>query len=144
MQTKKIFETLSWGIVIVLFVSAILIVMFPPVPEGFVAGLIGVTGATIFYFILYTVEAVILAYSKLRQRKLLRKNILMVIYLSGFFITILSIVILGWTPKFIDNLIVAGAAAVCWLYWTFTIDYINPNDIVSQIEPLRDDLPPEA
>lgn len=137
----RVFSTASWLIVVGLLYAAVAIFLASPSGAGPVAQLIGVHGSQIFYACLYTLEAVLLAFSKFFKKKKMRKRMLMVIYLTGFFTSILTISITGFVPKLIDNILISVVAAGCWLYWTFKTEYINPATFYEQTVDLRDDLP---
>lgn len=122
----RIFAFTSWLIVFALLYSATAVWIVPPSGAGPVAQLLGVLGSQIFYCLLYVGESLTLAYSKLKKRARLRKNTLLVIYLTGFFTSLLTIGITGWTPALLDNLVISVAAAGCWLYWTFKTEYLTP------------------
>jgi len=121
----RLFRTTSWFIVFALLYSAVSVIIAKPSGAGPVASSIGIIGAQIFYFLLYTGESVSLAYSKMRKRSRWRKNTLLVIYLTGFFTSVLTIMLKGWIPELLDNLAISVAAAGCWLYWTFKTEYLT-------------------
>ena len=137
-----VFSTASWIIVIALFYGAAAVWLVPPSGSGPFAQLLGVTGAQVFYSLLYGTEAFALGYSKFFKKKNLRKNALLAIYLTGFFTSILIIIISGFVPGVIDNLILATLASGCWLYWKFKTEYLTPNQFYNSTCELRDDLPP--
>lgn len=137
----KVFSTLSWLIVFALVWSIISLWLSEPSGAGPVAGAAGILGAQIFYTALYSLQALFLAWSKIFKRKKMRRNTLMVIYLTGFFTSILTLTIAGWTPKIIDNLLIASSAAFCWLYWKFKTEYIDPKEFEDVVWKLRDDTP---
>lgn len=128
MRSKKwdrLFSTISWFVAIALLFSASNVWFAPPTGLGPIGGTLGVLGAQIFYTVLYAGEAIILAIAKRLKMNRLRKHTLLVIYLTGFFTTLLTMLVVGWTPKFIDNLLVAGAAAWCWLHWKMRTEYVD-------------------
>ena len=137
----KVFSTASWIIVIALLYGAVAIWFAPPSGAGPVAQLIGSTGSQVFYCALYGIEGALLAYSKFFKRKKLRKNMLMIIYLTGFFTSILILSIAGWSTGLIDNFLLAGLASGCWLYWTFKTEYLTPSQFYDETLELRDDMP---
>lgn len=140
----RVFATASWIIVLALLYGAV-VIWFGATPsgQGPVAKLIGITGSQVFYSSLYGLEALVLGYSKAFKKKRLRKGALMAIYITGFFTSILSIAIAGFTPNVIDNLLLALLAAGCWLYWKFKTEYINPQHFAVLTQDLRDDFPPK-
>lgn len=125
-EMDKVFSTISWVIVVALIFSSISVWFAPPTGTGPIGGLLGVLGAQIFYSVLYSTEAAFLAFSKWKKRRRLRKNTLLVIYLTGFFTTTLTVLGVGWSVKFIDNFVFASCAAFCWLYWKFRTEYFDP------------------
>jgi hypothetical protein len=134
----KVFSTCSWLLVFILLYAAVFVVLTPIGVNGPVAQLIGVAGAEIFYTVLYTAEAIILAFSKWRKKKKLRKHVLMVIYLVGLFTGFLSVSLIGF--NFLaqwDNILTALIAAGCWLYWTFKTEYIHPEQFTHVIENME-------
>lgn len=143
----KVFSRTSWVLVLLLLFSAISIWAFAqpgPGPGQPIASALGVFVAKTFYTSLYTLQAALLAFSKWRKKKRMRKYVLMFIYLTGFFTSILAIFAYGWDARLIDNVLVACTAAVCWLYWTFKTEYISPDEFDKTLEELRDDLPPST
>lgn len=140
--SDRLFSALSWLVVIGLFVAATGIWLAPPSGAGPIAGWLGVKGAQYFYMFLYGAEAVALMIAKFFKNKRVRKHILMFIYLTGFFTTLMSILVGGFSPKIIDNFVVAVLAAACWLYWKFKTEYINQDVILESTLELRQDLPP--
>lgn len=115
----------SWLVALGLVFAASSIWFAPPTGLGPIGGLLGVLGAQIFYTVLYLGEAIILAIAKWFKMNRLRKHTLLVIYLTGFFTTLVTMLVVGWTPKFVDNLLLAGAAAWCWLYWKMRTEYVD-------------------
>lgn len=140
--SDRFFSTLSWLVVLGLFVAATGIWFAPPSGMGPVAGLLGIKGTQFFYMFLYGAEAAVLMIAKLFKYRRMRKHILMVIYLTGFFTTFMSILLTGFSPKIIDNFLIATGAAACWLYWKFKTEYIDPHLIQDDTFELRSDLPP--
>lgn len=139
----RVFATASWIIVIFLFISAYTVMFVsPPAGSGPVASLIGIAGAKIFYFVLYLVEAIVLAYSKFFKKKNLRKHTLVAIYCTGAFTSLLTLVGVGWSTKVIDNIVVTVVSAGCWLYWKFKTEYIDPATFEQDVDGLRSDGPP--
>ncbi len=135
----KLFATASWVLAAVLLYSAISLWVFPPTGAGPVGELLGILGAQLFYSVLYGSQALLLAYAKVKKKKKMRKYTLMFIYLTGFFTSILSVTLLGWSPKLIDNFALASLAAICWLYWTFRTEYINPTHFQKLSHHLKQD-----
>lgn len=125
----KVFVTASWIIVVALLFSAGSLWITPPTGAGPAAKLIGITGSQWFYALLYLSEALALAYSKLFKRHRMRKVVLLVIYLTGVFTFLLTLIINGVAVKLIDNLIVSFGAGFCWLYWKFRSEYISYEEI---------------
>lgn len=137
----RVFATVSWLIVIALLYSATSLWINPPSGVGPIASAAGILASQIFYTALYAGEAGFLAYSKAFKRKKMRKNTLMVIYLTGFFTSLLTLFIVGWVPGLIDNVLISLSAAFCWLYWTFKTEYIDPAAYNDAVWQLRDDTP---
>lgn len=140
----RVFSTISWFIVVGLVFAAASLWLSPPTGLGPIGSWLGVSGAQYFYTVLYGVEALALAVAKLFEKKNARKHVLMVVYLTGFFTSILNLTITGFSPKLIDNLAVSAGAAVCWLYWKFKTEYISANALQEDTLELRDDLPPAS
>jgi len=144
-ENKKwdaVFATASWVIVVALVVAVVSLLIQDPSGAGPVSRLLGVTAAKWFYIALYSAEALVLAYSKLWRRKELRKKALVAVYLTGLFTSILTLSIVGITPKIIDNVVLAVVAGGCWLYWKFKTEYIDPRAFDHSVMTMRDDLPP--
>ena len=140
-QLDRVFSFVSWIIAIALIYSAVNVWMVEPSGAGPIANAAGVLGAQIFYSLLYLGEAGFLAVSKWLKRKKMRKNTLLVIYLTGFFTSILTLFIAGWTPKLIDNVLISESAAFCWLYWKFKTEYIDVKEFDEDVWHLRKDTP---
>jgi len=139
----KIFSTTSWGLVFLLLFQALTLwTIFPPGPGGPIASAGGILVAKTFYTALYGSQAMLLAYSKWKRRKVMRKHVLMFIYLTGFFTSILTLTLAGWDVRLIDNFVAAVVAAGCWLYWTFKTEYISYEQFERDIDGLREDSPP--
>lgn len=134
----RVFAFASWMIVVFLLISAFS-VMFVSLPTGTgpVAGLLGITGAKWFYFALYTIEAAVLAFSKLFKRKTLRKHTLVAIYCTGAFTSLLTLAGVGFSPKVIDNISMTVVSAGCWLYWKFKTEYIRDEDFQRDMKELK-------
>jgi hypothetical protein len=139
-----VFSTLSWLIVVGLFFAAANIYITPPTGAGPLSQAIGIPKTQIVYFVVYAGEGIALTIAKLFKTKKIRKTVLMVIYLTGFFTSLLTLLIVGFVPQVIDNIVVAVAAAICWLYWKFKTEYIDPQLFIAEIEELRDDYPPNS
>lgn len=134
----KVFSTASWLIVFFLLTSAFTVMFVaPPAGSGPVASLIGIYGAQWFYFLLYSGQACLLAYSKLFKKKKMRKSVLIFIYLTGAFTSILTLASVGWSSKVIDNIAVTVISAGCWLYWKFKTEYIDPRMFEKDADGLR-------
>jgi hypothetical protein len=119
-----VFSFTSWLIVIALLYGVANLIAIPPTGHGPVANLIGTRPAQIFYIILYLSEALALGFAKWKKKDKMRKRVLLVIYLTGFFTSIIGFVVGGVTSKLIGNLVVAAASAFCWLHWTFRTEYV--------------------
>lgn len=124
----RVFSGVSWLIVGALISATVGVFMFPPTGLGPVAGALGIWGAQVIYGVLYGVLAVALAVAKLFRRKKFRKHVLMVTYLTGIMTTLLTVILVGFHPKIIDNVIIIVASAGAWVYWKFRIEYVNPKD----------------
>lgn len=125
---SRFFSTASWFIVAALFFSATAIWIDTPAPNGPVTQLIGLLGAQIFYCALYGIQALVLMWAKIKpkQRAKLRRNTLLVIFLTGVFTTILTYLLNGgFVVAGIDNLLISVAAGFCWLYWKFKTEYLT-------------------
>lgn len=129
-----VFATASWIIVIFLFIGAYT-VLFVSLPgsSGPVAQLVGTTGAKYFYGVLYSGLALLLAYAKVFKKRVMRKHVLVAVYITGAFTSILTIATIGWDVKVIDNLVFTFVSAGCWLYWKFKTEYLTS----SQAEALK-------
>lgn len=119
----RVFSTASWIIVLGLLVAVANLWLDAPTGLGPVAGALGVYGSQVFYTVLYGSLALSLGYAKIFKKHRMRKNTLLVIYLVGFFTTLLTVLLVGWNIKILDNLIIAITAAFCWLYWKFKTEY---------------------
>lgn len=139
-----VFSTASWIVVLALLASSSWLWIHGPTAGGPVTDLLGILGAQIVWSSLFFGEAVVLAYAKWKKKKRLRKQSLMVIYLTGFFTSILSFMLGGLTIRLGIFLVFCFMAAACWLYWTFKTEYISPKYFYDQSVPLRDDLPPSC
>lgn len=124
----KVFSLISWVIVFGLLFSAYQVLVVSSTGAGPVASAVGVTAMKVFYATIYTTQSLLLAYAKIAQRKVLRKRVLMSIYLFMGFTTLLNIGLNGWTWKFLDNAIWSLASAACWLNWTFRTEYVDPSE----------------
>jgi len=137
MRTSKrwdrVFSTTSWGLVFLLVFMAVSMWWAPPGDGGPIVTLLGLVGAQVFYFCLYLIEASLLAFAKLFKRDKMRKTVLMVIYLTGFFTSIMTFMLAGWAPRLLDNLVVSFVAAFCWLYWTFKTEYVDIGEVHDEI-----------
>lgn len=128
MMWDRVFSAISWLIVLALVVASASSFIFPPSGLGPVAGLVGIWQAQVIYGTLYGILALALGVSKLFRRKKFRKHVLMVTYLVGLMTAILGVILVGLTPKIIDNVIIIVASAGAWVYWKFRIEYVNPKD----------------
>jgi hypothetical protein len=120
----KVFSFASWLIVLALLYGVANLIFLPPTGHGPIAGLVGIHPAQVFYIALYLCEGLALGYSKWKKKDKMRRNVLLVIYLTGFFTSILGFVIGGVSSKLVGNLVIALAAAFCWLHWKFRTEYI--------------------
>lgn len=132
----RFFSVLSWSIVIFLLWAALGLWLYPPTGAGPVAGAVGILASQIFYSFLYAGEAATLAYAKFKHKKKLRKNTLLVIYLTGMFTFLLSFLIIGFHIKILDNFAFSMFAGVCWLYWKAKTEYINPEQFKKIVAPM--------
>lgn len=131
----------SWLIVLVLFYAAFNIIHLPITGKGPVTQLVGPVAAKVFWTLVYSGEAIALMVAKFYRRKTLRKNVLLVIYLTGIFVSVLSLSINGLGVKTIANIVFTASAAICWLYWKFKTEYVNPKQFRDEIDSMRTDLP---
>lgn len=143
-RRDKVFAFISWVLVVALLFAGVQQALAVSSGLGPVASLLGVVGSKVFYCVLYFGEALALAYSKFFKKKKMRKIVLMVIYLTGFFTTALYALNIGVTIKLLDNLLISVVAAVCWLYWTFRTEYIDRASFIEDVNQLRDDCPPNC
>lgn len=139
-----VFSTLSWIVVLGLFSAGVNTLIFPPTGIGPIGTLFGVLGAQVFYLTVYWGLGIALAVSKLFRTKKIRKHVLMVTYLVGIMTTLLSFLIIGFSPKLIDNVLIVVVSAVCWLYWKFKTEYLDAATFDAEVEKLREDLPPRS
>jgi hypothetical protein len=130
----KIVSTASWLIVVALLYAAVGVWIQPPMGDGPVSQLFGVLGAQVFYSALYVLLSSLLAYSKFKRKNTMRKKVLLATYLTGFFTSLLTVLLVGWNIKLLDNLIIAVCAALCWLYWVFKTEYLTPQQFEEHIE----------
>jgi len=134
----RVFSTTSWFLVLLLLFQAVTLwTLFPPSGAGPIAVAGGIFVAKVFYTVLYAGQALLLAYSKFMRRKSMRKNVLMFIYLTGFFTSILTLLLAGWDIRLLDNFVAAVIAAGCWLYWKFKTEYIDASMFERDIEELK-------
>lgn len=128
----KVFSFTSWLLVFFLAYGATVLWIFPPSGDGPIAGLVGILNAQIFYSTLYLTEAALLGYAKWKKKNRMRKNVLLLIYLTGFFTTLLGAILGGVpamiSPKLIGNFVLSMAAAFCWLHWTFRHEYMTQEE----------------
>lgn len=127
----KVVAFTSWLIVFALIWSAISLFITPPSGAGPIASAFGVTFAQWFYTVMYAGEAGFLAFAKLTGRNGMRKVVLLITYLTGFFTLILTFSIYGATFAMLDNLTISVAAAICWLWWKFKTEYITTEQAVA-------------
>lgn len=132
----NVFSTLSWGIVFFLIWAAIGLWLFPPTGAGPVAGAVGILASQIVYSTIYSVEALVLAYAKWKRKKNLRKKVLLVIYLTGMFTFLLSLSLIGFHWKIVDNFAVSLLAGICWLHWKSKTEYIDPKQFQKIADPM--------
>lgn len=90
--------------------------------NGFVTHIFGGKIALFIYMIWFAFLGLGLVYAKLRKRRRLHRNILMAIYLTTIYTSILTYYLYGFAA-IIDDIIVGVLAAVCWLRWKFKIEY---------------------
>lgn len=129
----KVFSATSWTLVVFLVYGALALWVFPPTGAGPIAGAVGILAAQIIYGTLYLIEALLLGYAKWKKKDRMRKNVLLSIYLTGFFTTVLGFALGGVpamiSPKLIGNFVLSLAAAFCWLHWTFRTEYITYEEL---------------
>lgn len=128
MRSKKwdrLFSTVSWFVAIALIFAAVNVWFAEPSGAGPISSSLGILGAQVFYSALYGLEALFLGFAKWTKRDKMRKHVLLVIYLTGFFTTLLTFLLVGITPKILDNLAISVAAAWCWLHWKFRTEYVD-------------------
>lgn len=131
----------SWLIVVALFYAVGSLIAVPPSGAGPVSQLVGIKVAQMFWIFVYSSEAVGLLIAKLNQRKVARKRMLLVIYLTGIFVSVLSFSISGLSARFFANLVFTVSSAICWLYWKFKTEYVSHGQFKDDIEALRSDRP---
>lgn len=131
----KVFSITSWVLAAFLVYGAVVLWAIPPTGAGPIAGTVGIVAAQILYGCLYLVEASLLSYAKLKKKDKMRRRVLLVICLTGFFTTILGFALGGVpamiTPKLIGNFILSIVAASCWLHWTMKIGYVDYESLSS-------------
>jgi hypothetical protein len=114
-------------------ISAIGLIGAPPLANHGVLSLIfGGHVALYVYMVWFFFIGFGLIYAKLARKKKLHKYMLMVIYLTTIYTSILSLTVLGfaWT-EIIDDVIIGVLAAWFWLRWKFKTEYIDPKDFSS-------------
>jgi hypothetical protein len=99
--------------------------------------------ALYIYMVWFFFIGVTLAYAKIKKKKKLHKHMLMAIYLTTIYTSILSMYVFGfgWT-EIIDDVILGALAAVCWMRWKFKTEYINPHQLHSEVKDFGGDPPP--
>ena len=138
----RVFSTLSWTIVLFLLWAAAGLWLFPPTGAGPVAGAVGILASQIVYSVLYAGEAILLGYAKIKQKKNMRKAVLLVIYLTGMFTFLLSFSIIGFHWKIMDNFAFSALAGACWLHWKSKTEYIDQRQFKKIIEPMINETYP--
>lgn len=109
---------------------------------GPVAQVLGSVYAGYFYATVFITEALALVVAKVFKKKTLRKNSLMVIYLTLLFTILLEFLLTGFGVEIIDNVLASIAAGWCWLHWKLRTEYVDPATFETDIDGLRDDSPP--
>jgi hypothetical protein len=115
----------SWVIVFVLFYGVYFVLTQDLNPNNFVVQSLGVLGTRILFATLYLAQASLLSYSKWKKKDRMRRHVLLFIYLTGFFLSVLSFSLNGFTIRVLSNVVLSVCAAVCWLYWKFRTDYYS-------------------
>lgn len=121
----RVVAVASWIIVLVLFYGFFYIMTHALNPASPFVKVMGVSGTRIFFSVVYGTQAGLLGYAKLFHKDRLRRHALLFIYLTGFFLAILGLILNGFTIRLVSNLVLASLAAICWLYWKFQNDYLS-------------------
>lgn len=121
----RVVATASWVIVFVLLYGVWFILTSDLNPNGPFVKAFGETGTRVGFSVMYLTQASLLAYAKLMKKNVLRRHVLLFIYLTGFFLGVLGYVLNGFTVRLISNFVLSTCAAVCWLYWKFRTDYYS-------------------
>lgn len=121
----------SWVIVAVLLYGVWFILTSDLNPDGPFVKAFGVVGTRVIFSVLYASQALLLAYAKWKKKNVMRRHVLLFIYLTGFFLGLLGLALNGFTVRLVSNFILSSCAAVCWLYWKFRTDYYSVEDGVN-------------
>lgn len=132
-------------IIIVLTLGGLTLFFADPINTGGpVARFFGTQIALYVYGGVFMFEGLGLLYSKFFRLKRMHKHILLAVYLTMIFVTILEWGLLGWTLALIDQVVVGLLAAACWLRWKTITEYLSPKEIANLRHELKDiPQPPE-
>jgi len=98
-------------------------------PNGPLSSAFGVQMASIIYAVVWTFEAVLLAWAKFTKRQRVRKWTLFAIYLTHQFTFFLAWSIRGFGWNLLDNFIICGLSAWLWLRAKLYYDYVDYEDL---------------
>ena len=125
----RVVAVASWVIVLILAYGAAYILLSDLNPNGPIVQLLGVTMTRVVFVTMYSTQAFLLGYAKVKKKDTMRRHALLFIYLSGFFLSILGFYINGFSIRVVSNVVLSTCAAVCWLYWKLRTDYLSHEEM---------------
>lgn len=120
----------SWVIVAILIYGVVFILVHDLNTASPIVQFLGETTTRVVFVVMYAVQGGLLGYAKLFHKNKLRRHVLLFIYLTGFFLSILGFMLNGVNVRLLSNLLLSVLAAVCWLYWKFKTEYINGDEFL--------------
>lgn len=147
MSTNRILDRIQavveYLVCLVFLNSAAQLFYTPSIAGKGILFMLGTHTALVVYAVWFIFWALALVYAKVKKKKKLHRNALMVLYLTTVYTAILTAAIIG-VPDAIDDMVLGVIIAACWLRWKFKTEYLSPDFFRASTEHMRDDLPPRS
>jgi hypothetical protein len=96
--------------------------------KGPLVRLLGSKNAAVVYGLWFISVASWLFLSKIFGLPKAKKHGLLAVYITSIWVFILELLLLGWTPYLIDEVILGAAAGILWLRWKMKTEYRDADE----------------
>lgn len=135
MSKRELFYSIVEYLLAILFIQGGIKALFfsePVLVPGLLAYLVGGTAIHAYGF-LFLLMGVLLLIAKWFKRRILRRNVLMAMYLTCIYVLVLAITVNGWYPRLLLTIAAGVTSAGLWMRCKLKTE--NPNENTGRRRP---------